>query len=43
MALVLAKNKELQAMVKDLEARLPRACHREEDLEVKVLALEKEH
>lgn len=43
MALVLAENKELQAMVKDLEARLSRTRYREEDLKVKVKALEKEH
>ena len=29
--------------MKDVEARLTRACHQQEDLEVKVLALEKEH
>ena len=43
MALVLVENKELQSTVKDLEVRLTRTCHREEDLKVKVLALDKEH
>jgi cell division protein FtsL len=43
MALVLAKNKRLQSSVTELEARLTRTCHREEDLKVKVLTLEKEH
>jgi cell division septum initiation protein DivIVA len=43
MAPVLEENKKLQLSVKDLEARLTRTRHREEDLEVKVLALEKQH
>lgn len=43
MAPVLEENKKLQSLVKDLEARLTRTHHREEDLEGKVLALEKEH
>jgi cell division septum initiation protein DivIVA len=43
MAPVFEENKKLQSSVKDLEARLTRTRHREEDLEVKVLALEKEH
>jgi hypothetical protein len=41
-SLILAENKKLQSSIKDLEARLTRTRHRE-DLEVKVLALEKEH
>jgi len=42
MALVLEENKSLQASVKDLQACLLQECHRRKDLEVKVLALEKE-
>ena len=42
MALVLVENKSLQATVNDLQARLLQEHHRREDLEVKVLALEKE-
>jgi hypothetical protein len=43
MAHVLKENKKLQSSVKDLEVRLTQTRYREEDLEVKVLALEKEH
>ncbi|XP_066375112.1 uncharacterized protein [Miscanthus floridulus] len=43
MALVLEENKRLQSLVNDLKARLTKVRHREEDLEVKVLALEKDH
>ena len=43
MALVLEENKNLQASVNDLQARLLQECHRREDVEVKVLALEVEH
>ena len=39
---VLEENKSLQALVNNLQARLLRERHRKEDLEVKVLALEKE-
>ena len=42
MTLVLEENKSLQAVVNDLQACLLRERHRREDLEVKVLALEKE-
>ena len=42
MALVLEENKSLQTSVKDLQAWLLQDCHRREDLEVNVLALEKE-
>ena len=42
MALVLEENKSLQASVKDLQAWLLQDCHCREDLEVKILALEKE-
>ena len=40
---VLEENKSLQASMNNLQAPLVRECHRREDLEVKVLALEKEH
>lgn len=45
MALILAKNKRLQSSVNDLDASLTIPRRREEDLdlELKVLALEKEH
>ena len=43
MAPVLEENKKLQTSMTDLQARLNQECHRREDLEVKVLALEKEH
>lgn len=43
MASVLEENKKLQASVNDLQARLTQEHHHREDLEVKVLALEKEH
>lgn len=43
MALVLIENKRLQSSVNDLDASLTRAGHREEDLEMRVLDLEKEH
>ena len=39
---VLEENKSLQMLVNDLQARLLRERHRMEDLEVKVLTLEKE-
>ena len=42
MTLVLEENKSLQTSVNDLQACLLRERHRREDLEVKVLALEKE-
>ena len=38
----LEENKSLQASVEDLQVRLLQKRHRGEDLEVKVLALEKE-
>ena len=41
MALVLEENKSMQASVKDLQACLLQEHHHREDLEVKVLALEK--
>jgi uncharacterized membrane protein len=41
-ASILAENKKLHSSIKDLKARLTQTRHRE-DLEVKVLALEKEH
>lgn len=43
MALVLVENKRLQSLVNDLDASVTRACHQEEHLEIKVLALLKEH
>ena len=43
MTLELEENKSLQTSVNDLQAHLLRKRHRREDLEVKVLALEKEH
>lgn len=43
MAPVLEESKKLQASVTDLQVRLTREHHRREDLEVKVLALEKDH
>ena len=43
MPLVLEENKDLQASVTDLQARLLQERHRREDLEVKVLPLEKDH
>ena len=43
MSPVLEENKSLQASVKDLQARLIQERHHREDLEVKVLAFEKEH
>ena len=43
MTLVLEENNSLQASMNNLQAPLVRECHRREDLEVKVLALEKEH
>ena len=43
MALVLEENKELQASVNNVQVRLTQECYHREDLEVKVLALEKEH
>ena len=39
---ILEENKSLQALVKDLQACLLQEHHHREDLEVKVLALEKE-
>ena len=39
---MLEENKNLQALVTDLQARLLQERHRREDLEVKVLALEKD-
>ena len=42
MAQVLEENKELQASVTDLQVHLTQERHRKEDLEVKVLALEKD-
>ena len=39
---VLEENKSLQASVNDLQSHLLQEHHRREDLEVKVLALEKE-
>jgi len=41
MTLVLEENKSLQSSVNNLLTRLLREHHRREDLEVKVLALEK--
>lgn len=43
MAPVLEEKKRLQSSVNDLKAILTKVRHQEEDLEVKVLALEKEH
>ena len=40
---ILEENKSLQTSVNDLQACLLRERHHREDLEVKVLALEKEH
>ena len=42
MALVLEENKKLQTSVTDLQARLIQDYHHKEDLEVKVLELEKD-
>lgn len=42
MALVLEENKNLQASVTDLQARLTQERHHREDLQVNVLALEKD-
>ena len=42
MVLMLEGNKELQASMIDLHVRLTQEHHRKEDLEVKVLALEKD-
>ena len=42
MAPVLEENKNLQASVTDLQVRLTQERHYREDLEVKVLALEKD-
>ena len=42
MPLVLEENKDLQASVTDLQARLIQDYHHKEDLEVKVLELEKD-
>ena len=42
-ALVLEEKKNLQASMNDLQERLLQECHRREDLEVKVLALEMVH
>ena len=42
MVLVLEENKELQTSVTDLQVHLTQECHHKEDLEVKVLALEKD-
>ena len=42
MVTVLRENKELQASVTDLQVCLTQERHRKEDLEVMVLALEKE-
>lgn len=33
----------MQTSMNDLQARLTQECHQREDVEVKVLALEKEH
>ena len=41
--MVLEENKTLQASVKDLQVRLLQERHHREDLEVMVLALDKEH
>lgn len=43
MVLVLVENKRMQLLVNDLDVSLTRARYREEDLEMKVLVLEKEH
>ena len=43
MPAVLEENKKLQTSMTDLQARLTQERHRREDLEMKVMALEKEH